>query len=204
MLCDSTGQDRHMGNLSKKDLRALEALCRERLHILESWIHLQEVTDVQALCAVISAHTRRRIHLESWRLPTDVAGIWLASGGTDYIFYAQDATPPHQEHIILHELAHILSGHAQEQIDAQALHELYFSHLDHDTVHLALSRSCYDSKTEREAEVLASLIEQRWRVARLAATSPSALSDDSIGPADSDIQRVREHLDDFAAKLQDD
>ena len=109
-----------------------------------------------------------------------------------------------QEHIILHELAHILSGHAQEPIDAQALHELYFSHLDHDTVHLALSRSCYDSKTEREAEVLASLIEQRWRIPHLAAGSPSVIGDDSNGPTDTDIQRVREHLDEFAAKLQDD
>ena len=192
-----------MGNLSKKELRALESLCRARLDTLESWTHLQDVTDVQALCAVVSAHTGRRIHLEAWRLTTDVAGIWLASGGTDYIFYAQDATPPHQEHIILHELAHILSGHAQDPIDAQALHQLYFSHLDHDVVHMALSRSCYDSKTEREAEVLASLIEQRWRMTRLEAKPPSAISD-ANGPTDSEVQRMREHLDEFAAKLQDD
>lgn len=195
---------RHMGNLSKKELRALEVLCRARLHTLESWTHLQDITDVQALCAVISAHTGRRIHLESWRLTTDVAGIWFASGGTDYIFYAQDATSPHQEHIILHEVAHILSGHAQAPIDAQALHDAYFPHLDHDVVHLAFSRSCYDSRSEREAEVLASLIEQRWRMARLEAAPPSAVSDDANGPADADIQRVREHLDAFAAKLRDD
>ena len=190
-----------MEKLTKKDLQALEALCRARLHALETWIHLQEVTDVQALCAVISAHTGRRIHLEAWLLASEVAGLWLASGGTDYIFYAQDATLPHQEHIILHELAHILSGHAQEPIDAQALHAAFFPHLDHDVVHMAFSRSCYDSKSEREAELLASLVEQHWRTARLAAEPSLAARDDS---SSSDAQRVREHLDDFVAKLQDD
>lgn len=190
-----------MGNLSKTDLRALEALCRTRLYTLESWIHLQDVTDVQTLCASVSAHTGRQIHLEAWHFAVDVAGFWFASGGTDYIFYAQDATPPHQEHIILHELAHILSGHSQEPIDAQALHDAYFPHLDHDMIHMAFSRSCYEARAEREAEVLASLIEQRWRMARLDAEFPSMISDDSNS---SEIQRVREHLDDFAAKLRDD
>ena len=193
-----------MGNLSKKELRALEALCRERLHSLESWIHLQDVADVRALCTLISAHTGRQIHLEAWPLTTDVAGFWLAGGSTDYIFYAQDATPPHQEHIILHELAHILSGHSQEPIDAQALHAIYFPHLDHDAVHMALSRSCYDFRTEREAEVLASLIEQHWRTARLSAEPSSAVADASNGSDNSDVQHMRERLEDFAAKLRDD
>lgn len=193
-----------MEKLSKKELRALESLCRARLQTLESWTHLRDITDVQALCAMISAHTGRRIHLEPWSLTTDVAGIWFASGGADYIFYAQDATTPHQEHIILHELAHILSGHSEAPIDAQALHDAYFPHLDHDVVHLAFSRSCYDTRTEREAEVLASLIEQRWRMAHLETESPSSLIAAANGPTDADVQRVREHLDNFAAKLRDD
>ncbi len=206
----SAGQDRHNGAhgaLSKKDLRAAEALCRERLRMLESWIHLEDVADVQALCAMISAHTGRPIYLEAWLLTTDVAGFWLAGSGTDYIFYAANATPPHQEHIILHELAHVLSGHSQEPIDVQALHDIYFPHLDHDVVHMALSRTCYDSKTEREAELLASLIEQRWRTARLAIEPSSAGNDASNGSDNAesiDVQQVRERLDDFAAKLRDD
>ena len=193
----------HMGKLSKKDLRVVEALCRERLRMLESWIHLEDVADVQALCATISEHNGRPIHLEAWPLTTDVAGFWLAGSGTDYIFYAQDATPPHQEQIILHELAHVLSGHSQEPIDVQALHAIYFPHLDHDVVHMALSRTCYDSKTEREAELLASLIEQRWRTARLAAESSSAVAATSNSTENAAVQRVRERLDDFAAKLRD-
>ncbi len=194
----------HIRKLSKKDLRVVEALCRERLRMLESWIHLEDVADVRALCAMISEHTGRPIHLEAWSLSTDVAGFWLAGSGTDYIFYAANATPPHQEHIILHELAHVLSGHLQEPVDVQALHDIYFPHLDHDVVHMALSRTCYDSKTEREAELLASLIEQRWRTARLATEPLSAVADASSGPHDAAVQQVRERLDDFAAKLRDD
>ena len=190
--------------MGKKELRELEVVCRARLHTLESWMRLEDVTDVRALCDVIETHSGRRIHLESWPLTADVAGFWLASDTTDYIFYAQDATPPHQEHIILHELAHILSGHAHTPIDLKLLQNTYFPHLDHDVVHLALSRSCYDSKMEREAEVLASLIEQRWRMARLGAGSSPPVAGDDPGPTDSDTRRVREHLDDFVAKLQDD
>lgn len=195
---------RENGSRGKKELRAVEALCRARLHTLESWMRLEEITDVQGLCEVIEAHMGRRIHLEPWPMARDMAGLWIANKTRDYIFYAQDATPPHQEHIILHELAHILSGHPQMPIDPQLLQELFFPHLDRDAVHLALSRSCYDDSREREAEVLASLIEQRWRIPRLAAGSPSVIGDDSNVPTDTDIRRMREHLDEFVAKLQDD
>lgn len=195
---------RENGNRGKKELRAVEALCRARLHALESWMRLEEIADVQGICEVIEAHMGRRIHLEPWPMARDMAGLWIANNTRDYIFYAQDATPPHQEHIILHELAHILSGHPQMPIDPQLLQELFFPHLDRDAVHLALSRSCYDDNREREAEVLASLIEQRWRMARPGAEASSVGVDTATGSTDSDIQRVREHLTDFVAKLQDD
>lgn len=192
------------GKREKKELRAVEALCRTRLHRLESWMHLEDVADVQGLCNLIEAHLDRRIHLEPWPLAKDVAGLWIASATRDYIFYAQDATPPHQEHIILHELAHILSGHPQKPIDVQLLQNTFFSHLDHDAVHLALSRSCYDDNREHEAEVLASLIEQRWRMARPGVALPSIEGHAATNPADPDAQRVRELLADFVAKLQND
>lgn len=38
-------------------------------------------------------------------------GAWLASDDVDYVFFERDTARVHQEHIIIHELSHILCGH---------------------------------------------------------------------------------------------
>lgn len=59
----------------------------------------------------------RKIVLVPGRLPASLSGAWLATETCDYIFYAGDALALHQMHIQLHELSHLLCGHAALAVD---------------------------------------------------------------------------------------
>lgn len=155
--------------MGKRQLRRQETLCRERLRALEMTVNLRAITTVLHLCDVLAARRQRPIHLEARPLPPPLAGLWLASATADDIFYAEDAPPLLQEHTIFHELAHLLLG-VQESMPPE-LGEWETRRpvppLSPQMVSAALKRSCYDDTQERMAELLASLIEQRWRAVRL-------------------------------------
>jgi Zn-dependent peptidase ImmA (M78 family) len=68
--------------------------------------------DVRALCARVAADRARPIHLLSAAMPAgSPCGLWIATDTADYLFYEESTSPVHHEHIILHELGHILCGH---------------------------------------------------------------------------------------------
>lgn len=110
--------------------------------------------DVSLLCQRLAHHRGRPIHLVSWPLVTPgVFGLWIASGSSDYILYQQGTTPAHQDHIILHEIGHIISGHADNDEDDDL-----GSQLNSDVVWRALRRENYSSRAEWEAEMVATVI----------------------------------------------
>lgn len=126
--------------------------------------------DTNELCAKVAARRGRPIRLVPMEGLTGVCGLWVATATTDLIFYEQVTTPPHQEHIILHELSHVLCDHqraassassALSSLGGQVEHLL--PNLDPEMVHRVLGRAGYTSDEEREAELLASLIRQRAR-----------------------------------------
>ena len=41
-------------------------------------------------------------------------GLWISVPTAEYVFYDPDTSRLHAEHIVLHELAHMLSGHATD------------------------------------------------------------------------------------------
>ncbi len=90
-------------------------------------------------------------------------GIWLATEAADVIVYQSQTTPAHQEHIILHEVGHIIAGHDGEE---SGLPE------SGDAVSV-LRRTAYDSRQEREAELIATILHE-W-----------AGRSDGLGEADS-------------------
>jgi len=149
-----------MGN---DELRDLRAQCRERVDSLAAQLPLDRLSSVEEMCALLTAWRGRPVLPEAAPLPPMIAGVWVANARADYIFYAQDAPRPHQVHIILHELAHLLCGHESGPADADLLLALLFPHLDQTLVQSTLGRTRYDTCQEREAELLATLIEHRWR-----------------------------------------
>jgi hypothetical protein len=150
--------------------RRLRKRCEARLRDLP----LPVPFDARALCAQVARRRGRPIRLLPLAGLTGVCGLWIATDTTDLIFYEQVTTPPHQEHIILHELSHLLCDHYSAAPDAATL----LPSLDPEVVRRVLGRAGYSTDEEREAELLASLIRQRaGRGATLADRLRAALGD---------------------------
>ncbi|MEV0845484.1 hypothetical protein AB0J21_06265 [Streptomyces sp. NPDC049954] len=85
------------------------------------------------------------------------SGLWIASGSADYIFYQRETSKVHQDHIILHEIGHIMADHQSQDTGGEVLrHPL--PALDAEVVEGALWRSSHDEDREREAELVATII----------------------------------------------
>lgn len=74
----------------------------------------------------------------------------MGTASVDYVFYEAQTTPLHREHIVLHELGHILFGH----------HSLEGEETD-GAAPVVLGRTNYTTRQEQEAEMLASMIRIR-------------------------------------------
>ncbi|MEV0050400.1 hypothetical protein AB0H34_07890 [Saccharopolyspora shandongensis] len=90
-----------------------------------------------------------------------VLGLWLATADIDLVFYEQATTLPHQEHIILHELCHLLCDHYAAPMPIADFAQALLPGLDPEMVRRELRRTSYTEVEEQEAELLASLILQR-------------------------------------------
>lgn len=126
--------------------------------------------DAIALCGMVAAQRGRPIRLIPIADLTGVCGLWMATDTADLIFYQQATTPPHQEHIILHELSHLLCDHYPSARPHATLVERLLPDLDPALVRRVLGRTGYATEEEREAELLASLIRERERTVPLGDT----------------------------------
>ncbi|QEU89961.1 ImmA/IrrE family metallo-endopeptidase [Streptomyces kanamyceticus] len=118
---------------------------------------------IAQLCAHVSAERGRPVVTAPMDLEApSPCGMWIAWQDIDVIVYASDTSPAHQDHIIVHELAHILCGHraVDEPPDQGAVGTL-FPDLDPALVRDALYRTAYTDPQEREAEMFASLFLKR-------------------------------------------
>jgi len=135
---------------------ALRRRCRRLLRELD----VRPPLDVRDLCDRLAASRGRPIRLVPY--PIEVPGpfgLWFATDGADFIVYQQETTRPHQDHIILHELGHMLADHHPHG-DAEPADFLRgpAPDLDPDAVHRALRRTSYDDAHEWEAETVATII----------------------------------------------
>lgn len=116
--------------------------------------------DVRVLCDRLAEHRRRPIKLIPYPLPAPgVFGLWIATVDADYILYQKDTTTAHQEHIILHEIGHIISGHRSDENDNDVWSAI-FPDIPPETVRRALRRDSYGPVHEREAEMVATVIKE--------------------------------------------
>lgn len=92
-------------------------------------------------------------------LPADgPRGLWISAAERDYLIYERNTSPLHQEHIILHELSHLLCGHTGTATLTEEHARLLFPALDPGMVGRVLGRTGYSTEEEQEAELLASMI----------------------------------------------
>ncbi len=88
-------------------LKAVRRRCEATLRQVE----VPSPFDVEAFCTALSERRGRRIHLCPMNMGVSPCGVWLALPAADYIFYEDGTTRLHREHIVLHELGHVLSDH---------------------------------------------------------------------------------------------
>lgn len=93
-----------------------------------------------------------------------ICGMWIrTAAGIDYIFVHENTSRVHQDHIIAHEIGHIIRGHGltgtgagaarQQPPTADQLDRLV-PHLDPAKVRVMLGRTDYVHEEEREAELI--------------------------------------------------
>ncbi|ARE73056.1 toxin [Streptomyces sp. NPDC059558] len=125
-------------------------------------LDLPQVTDVAELCRHLGEVRDRPITLVPMQMPSShPCGMWVAARDEDLIFYDANTTGAHQEHIILHELGHIICCHRGAGGLDEAAARLLFPNLDPELVRDMLLRATYDDVQEQEAEIIAYLLSQR-------------------------------------------
>ncbi|MFI7102813.1 hypothetical protein ACIBK8_26045 [Streptomyces sp. NPDC050161] len=92
-----------------------------------------------------------------------VCGMWIRTvEGIDYVFVHRKTSRAHQDHILAHELAHILCAH-HESLDtpgSKPLTDRLITTLDPSAVKMMLGRSDYTYQDEREAELIGSYLQR--------------------------------------------
>jgi hypothetical protein len=117
------------------------------------------------LLPAIEARSGHSIRLE--RAPgnagTNLCGMWIRTAeGIDYIFVHEETSRAHQDHIIAHEAAHILRNHqgGRALSEVNPATDRLVPTLDPAVVRMMLGRSDYEYQDEREAELIASHLQQ--------------------------------------------
>ncbi|MDI5977987.1 hypothetical protein [Amycolatopsis magusensis] len=161
--------------------RRLRRQCRQLLRRLD----VRPPLDVAELCHRTGELRGKHIRLVAHPIPVPGPfGVWISTKSVDYILYQEETSRLHQDHIILHELGHILAGHQSDEEDDTLLAELYptmtparlraqYADIGPDAVRRALRRASFGNEQEREAETVATIILEWASVLDIAAPRPS-------------------------------
>lgn len=136
----------------------LQEQCAERVRQLDVPIPF----DLSALCDSVGRSRGRDVELVPMPLPAESpCGMWVDGDTVDLIFYDTQTSAPHAEHIVLHELGHLVCEHEPVSLSEEDASRLVLPHLDPQSVQRVLGRSAYSAVEEQEAELVATLIGQR-------------------------------------------
>jgi hypothetical protein len=120
---------------------------------------------VDALCQVISAQRGRPLHVHPLNVPPsaglNACGMWIATDVADHVFVEHRTSRFHQEHIILHEIGHMLCDHVTEDLPRTLTETLREGGVDTGLARQVLARTSYTTRQEKDAEMVASLILER-------------------------------------------
>ena len=138
-------------------LKELRHRCEARLRDLP----LPVPFDIEAFVGAVAARNGRPIVLKGVAdIGARTMGVWIPTPDVDIIVYEEHTSRFHQEHILLHELSHIICKHKTPLLDPADASKL-FPDLRADVVRGVLKRQSYSTAEELEAEVQASVIRER-------------------------------------------
>lgn len=138
--------------------RSEEARLRRRLRAELAALQIDEPTTMADVCERLGRRRSKPIRLISY--PFEMPGpfgMWLPTPSADYILYQAETTKAHQEHIVAHELGHLLAGHGAVEDDDTVWREL-MPNVPPELIRRALRRGSYDTDQEREAETVATML----------------------------------------------
>ncbi|MEU4209225.1 hypothetical protein AB0F13_04320 [Streptomyces sp. NPDC026206] len=69
--------------------------------------------DIEVLCRSLAQSRGRPLTLHPMDLPAMPFGLWFDDGSGDRIIYRSSATGYYRDHIVLHEICHMLAGHGK-------------------------------------------------------------------------------------------
>ncbi|MFD7412749.1 ParH-like protein [Kitasatospora purpeofusca] len=126
-------------------------------------IPLPEPFDIRALTDSLARLRGRPIELVPLSGPAhSPCGVLISTDRADYIGYAVDTTALHQQHIVLHEIGHLLCRHTGDGARlGENVREALTPRLSGELVRRVLGRSAYTQRQEQEAELVASLVLHR-------------------------------------------
>ncbi|MGW0366196.1 hypothetical protein [Streptomyces sp. NPDC002990] len=134
--------------------RTLRKRCRSILRQLGITAPLR----VPELCRLLGEHRGRPIRLVPYSLSVPGPyGLWIAGAQADFIFYQKETSQAHQDHIVLHEVGHILADHGSDESEDAVWQEV-LPDLSTEVINRALRRTSYAEEREREAELVATII----------------------------------------------
>lgn len=163
--------------------REIRRRCKRELRALQ----IRPPLDVRLLCRRLGERRGKPIRLVSYPIPVPGPfGLWLSTRSADYILYQQETSRSHQEHIILHEVGHVLADHPSDETDDSVWRDL-LGNIPPDAIRRALRRSSYDETHEREAELVATVILEWASV--VDQVTPQR-------PSDTGLQRIQDALGD--------
>ena len=165
----------------RQNLRKLRASGTQRIAEL-NLPHRYDVSDlVHRLCEL---RNRQITIIQMNMKPSHPCGMWVVARNEDVICYDGNTTKAHQEHIILHELGHIICCHRGTGILDNTSARLLFPDLNPDIVREMLMRATYNDVQEQEAEILAYLLSERI------GSQPATVQDPLAGATLARIQRT--------------
>ncbi|MET4143793.1 hypothetical protein [Arthrobacter sp. UYCo732] len=136
---------------------------RERAKSAELQLNLREPVTLQSTHRHLEKMRGRQILVQPMDNPDDkVCGLWFGLDDVDVIFHAHAASEVHRQQIVLHEFAHMILRHEQEEISPEVVRN-FFPDLDHDRVIKALKRTDFLDEFEVTAELLADRLAARIR-----------------------------------------
>jgi hypothetical protein len=109
--------------------------------------------------------------------PGALCGLWVGTDRLDLIYHEEATSLLHQDHIILHEIGHMICHHTGTALsDADQIRSLLLTDAVRGRVETVLGRGAYTAVEEREAELVATLILERATRPAPAARAPAPSS----------------------------
>lgn len=116
------------------------------------------------------------------RSNSSTCGLWIARADDDLIYHEQATSPLHQDHIILHEVGHMVCDHRGANALPSELTDALMGTLPRSLIDHVMGRSVYSLSEEQEAELFASLLLRR-------AGRSVALSEPALDPTVAEVIR---------------